>query len=151
MSEQELIEKLADAEHASWARWQSYLFSQCLFSTEGDALIPHELVQRWKRQIDTPYKHLSEKEKQSDRDEVAHILPIIQGYFHQHTLKSMRSIVREELAKTLAEREDEAPHIVQVRQDFEAGGTCEYVDWDGKRYKGVLFPVDEADKIDSEN
>lgn len=81
MSGQELIEQLADKEHASWARWQSYLFSMCDVVDDGDGyedyVIPRELVQRWKRQIATPYVQLSEKEKQSDRDEVAHILPII--------------------------------------------------------------------------
>lgn len=30
--------------------------------------------------MDTPYAELSEQEKQSDRDEVAHILPIINKY-----------------------------------------------------------------------
>jgi len=32
------------------------------------------------RQIETPYAELSEREKQSDRDEVAHILPIIKSF-----------------------------------------------------------------------
>lgn len=83
MSEQELIEALADKEHASWARWMDYLFSRCPFTEKGDALIPRELVQRWKRQAATPYAELSEREKQSDRDEVLHILPIIKEY-HSH-------------------------------------------------------------------
>ncbi len=77
MSEEELIEALADKEHASWARWQSYLFSQCNRNESGELVIPEPLIWRWQRQIDTPYEGLSEQEKQSDRDEVAHILPII--------------------------------------------------------------------------
>ncbi len=80
MNKQELIELLADKEHDSWARWQSYLFSRCPFTLEGDAIIPRELVQRWKRQINTPYAELSEQEKQSDRNEVAHIVPLIDTY-----------------------------------------------------------------------
>ncbi len=87
--EQELIEQLADKEHASWARWMRYLFNVCeaYFIVDPDGftryegvLIPPELVERWKQQIDTPYAELSEQEKQSDRDEVAHILPIIKEY-----------------------------------------------------------------------
>jgi hypothetical protein len=88
MSEQELIEALAAKEHASWARWMAYLFSRCervsvpgrggpLFSA---LRIPPELVERWQRQITTPYAELSETEKQSDREEVAHILPIIKQF-----------------------------------------------------------------------
>ncbi len=79
LSEQELIEQLADKEHDSWARWMRYLFSRCPFTEKGDAIIPRELVARWKRQAATPYVELSEQEKQSDRNEVAHILPIIRN------------------------------------------------------------------------
>ncbi len=104
MTEQELIEQLADKEHASWARWQQYLHSKCLDTTaeyvhgedkekaqaitnllskfEGAIIVFPELVERWQRQVDTPYAQLSEREKQSDRDEVAHILPIIEEYAH---------------------------------------------------------------------
>lgn len=84
MSEQELIELLiellADKEHESWAHWMKYLFSQCEQGNFGQMVIPAECVARWSRQIDTPYTDLSEKEKQSDRDEVARIIPIIRGY-----------------------------------------------------------------------
>ncbi len=83
MSEQELIEQLADKEHASWAHWMEYVFSKCAFTMHGDAVIPMELALRWKIQANTPYARLSEREKQSDRDEVAHILPIINEYLHQ--------------------------------------------------------------------
>src|SRR5690349_13503273 len=33
MSREELIERLADKEHASWARWMGYLFSKCISVT----------------------------------------------------------------------------------------------------------------------
>jgi hypothetical protein len=72
-----LIEKLADAEHASWARWMDYLFSKCHSYDEGSALIPSLLVERWMRQAATPYAKLAEAEKQSDRKEVAVIVPLI--------------------------------------------------------------------------
>ncbi len=80
MSEQELIEQLADKEHASWARWMEYLFSKCEHMPDGSEVIPADLVIRWKQQTDTPYGKLSEREKQSDRAEVALILPIIELY-----------------------------------------------------------------------
>lgn len=80
MTQDELIEQLADKEHASWANWMDYLFSRCPIRADGAAIIPFELVERWKRQVETPYAELSEQEKQSDRDEVAHILPIIDKY-----------------------------------------------------------------------
>jgi hypothetical protein len=80
MTEAELIELLAAKEHESWARWQLYLFTKCYETYDGNYVIPVELVDRWRRQINTSYAELTEQEKQSDRDEVAHILPIIQAW-----------------------------------------------------------------------
>ena len=84
MTEQELIEQLADKEHASWARWMEYLFSLCekgtVIGSPGEYIIPEGLIERWQQLIDMPYAELPERLKQSDRDEVAHILPIIQQY-----------------------------------------------------------------------
>jgi hypothetical protein len=79
-----LIEQLADAEHASWARWMEYLFSKCevhgLIQDTGKLCIPAGLVTHWKRQVQTPYADLSDREKQSDREAVARILPFIEAY-----------------------------------------------------------------------
>lgn len=80
MDKQELIEALADKEHESWSHWMDYLFSKCEYTSLGSATIPSGLVERWKRQVNTPYAELTEQEKQSDRDEVAKILPFIEAY-----------------------------------------------------------------------
>lgn len=94
MTEQELIEQLADKEHASWARWMDYLFSKCSFASDGAAMIPSELAARWNRQMCTLYADISEQEKQSDRDEVAHILPIIYEYASSRVTKSVTALDR---------------------------------------------------------
>ena len=80
MSKEELIEQLSEKEHVSWAHWMHYLFSKCESLPDGSMVIPSELATHWKRQTYTSYENLSEREKQSDRDEVAHILPIIEKY-----------------------------------------------------------------------
>jgi hypothetical protein len=86
MTKQELIEQLADKEHASWARWMEYLFSRCLEVGDKDEegyhsyVIHGELVKHWQKEIGTPCAELPERYKQSDRDEVAHVLPIIEEY-----------------------------------------------------------------------
>ena len=82
MHEQPLIEALADLEHASWARWMSYLFSQCEQQTDGSMLIPAALVKHWQWEVETPYAQLPERYQQSDRKEVAHLLPIIARYMN---------------------------------------------------------------------
>jgi hypothetical protein len=79
--DKELVEKLADIEHERWADWQRWVH-QCggMIEVEGVMLfaIPADVKQRWDRQIRTPYKDLTEKEKQSDRDQVNRYLPLIQ-------------------------------------------------------------------------
>lgn len=80
MTESELIEQLSASEHESWARWMQYLFSKCEHNPDGSMTIPEESVRWWQDLAELPYSHLSEHSKQSDRDEVAHILPIIEEY-----------------------------------------------------------------------
>jgi hypothetical protein len=63
----------------------SYLFSKCEKQPDGSLLISPELVAHWQREIDTPYSALSERYKQSDREEVMHILPIINKYVESKT------------------------------------------------------------------
>jgi hypothetical protein len=86
MNETELIEQLADKEHAGWAHWMEYLFSKCNRNEKGELVIPEPLIWHWQWQIDTPYADLSEKERQSDRDEVAKIMPIIEEHLKQATV-----------------------------------------------------------------
>lgn len=73
-SRDQAVEVLADCEHASWAHWQLYLFECCKTLDNGDKVIPVDLVERWARQINTPYANLSDSEKESDREEVRRAL-----------------------------------------------------------------------------
>lgn len=66
----DLREQLAAIEHERWARWQEYMHSRGYKNHVGDLVIPAELVERWERQIVTPYEELSETEKHSDREQV---------------------------------------------------------------------------------
>ncbi len=49
MTEKELIEHLADAEHDGWARWMQWLFSTCKANPDKSMTIPAPLVERWMR------------------------------------------------------------------------------------------------------
>ena len=70
------IEEKADKQHQIWAHWMKYMFSQCDFELpsvlsameNGSCIIPKEKVDRWMKQMNTDYKDLSLKEKQSDED-----------------------------------------------------------------------------------
>jgi hypothetical protein len=83
MTEQELIEQLADKEHASWARWMEYLFSRCTRQQDGSMVISARDADYWQLETLLPYADLPEQIKRSDRKEVAHIMPIIREYVSQ--------------------------------------------------------------------
>lgn len=69
-----LRENLACIAHERWSHWMDYLFSKGTFNPDGSWTAPAELVERWQRQMNTPYSELSEAEKASDRLEADRIL-----------------------------------------------------------------------------
>jgi len=76
-------EALAALAHIMWAGWMTYLFEKCECTADGQAVIPAELVERWQGQIATPYKSLSETEKQSDRVQADKMLAIIEDDYRR--------------------------------------------------------------------
>ncbi len=80
VSNKELLEVLGHIEHKQWAHWQAYLHSKCIENEDGSLTIPAEFVSRWKRQINTEYAQLSEKEQLSDQEQVQEYVSIIQKY-----------------------------------------------------------------------
>lgn len=72
-----LVEILAAIEHERWSHWQRYMHSKCDRKLDGSLVIPPDLVERWQRQIETPYSALTEAEKRSDREQVRRYLPLV--------------------------------------------------------------------------
>lgn len=72
-SYKELVEKLATIEHERWSDWQRWVHTVY----ENPTRPFEEAIKNWKRQIDTPYDKLSEREKQSDREQVQRYLPLL--------------------------------------------------------------------------
>jgi len=70
-------EQLAALAHEQWSGWMQYLFSKCERSLSQQVVIPYWAVERWRRQMTTPYADLSEEEKNSDREEADKMLAII--------------------------------------------------------------------------
>lgn len=79
------IEALAAYAHEAWAGWMRYLFSKMEqeyittpYGKEIPGLVmPEWAVERWQRQMKTPYADLPETEKESDRDEARKILAVL--------------------------------------------------------------------------
>jgi len=77
-------ELLAALEHEQWSHWTRYMLDS-LAAQLGANGLPLEAfealpsVERWRRQIRTPYADLSEQEKESDREWADKGLAIIEG------------------------------------------------------------------------
>lgn len=72
-----LLEALASIEHERWSHWQRYMHAKCISLADGSLAIPPDLAKKWDRQMNTPYSNLSEREKESDREQVRKYLPLI--------------------------------------------------------------------------
>jgi len=78
MSVKKANEELAAYAHEAWSGWMRYMFGKCLKESDG-LKIPQALVERWTRQMQTPYAELPENEKESDRAEALKMQEIFIG------------------------------------------------------------------------
>jgi len=66
-----LREELAAKQHKIWSAWMKWMFQQGWFNKKRNGeqtwVMPTEKVERWMRQMETPFELLSEDEKESDR------------------------------------------------------------------------------------
>ena len=77
----DLREDLAELAHDQWAGWMRYLFSKGIHHYDGTWTMPAWAVERWQRQMNTPYAELSDTEQDSDRNEADKFLKIIRRYY----------------------------------------------------------------------
>ncbi len=72
-----LREELADVQHAIWSHWMAYQFSVCQHNEDGSVTIPADKVERWVRQQVTTYSALTDKERESDREQADKVLKVL--------------------------------------------------------------------------
>lgn len=90
-----LREQLAAIEHERWADWQKYVHGKGKARVvDGEAVwcLPMSSVRHWNRQIATPYAELSEREKQSDREQVDRYWHLIEEYVQAAKHQLVRDI-----------------------------------------------------------
>jgi len=75
MEKEQLFEKLAEIEHERWSDWQGWCHKVLRENCPSPEL--EAVLERWDRQIATPYAELSEQEKESDREQVRRYWPLI--------------------------------------------------------------------------
>ena len=99
--DKELREKLSAIEHERWADWQRYVHSVCYENKgiggepTGELIIPSELARGWERQIGTPYQELTEKEKDSDREQVDRYWQLITAQINQARIDENNMYIKE--------------------------------------------------------
>lgn len=72
-----MVEHLAAVEHERWSHWQRYMHGKGKRGPDGSLVIPAPLVERWERQMSTPYEALTDAERESDREQVRRYLQTI--------------------------------------------------------------------------
>ncbi len=78
----ETIELLAAYSHDdAWSGWMRYMIGKGTLNLDGTWTMPAWALERWSRQMTTPYADLPEAEKESDRDEARKILAIVEAQF----------------------------------------------------------------------
>jgi hypothetical protein len=77
MADNQIRENLAEYAHNAWAYWMQYMFSKMKFNPSRGLIMPAWAVDRWSRQTATEYKNLSEKEKESNRQEADKMIAIL--------------------------------------------------------------------------
>lgn len=85
ITENSLLEKLADVEHKQWAHWTKYMLDN----------MTEENVERWKKQIETEYKDLTEKEKDSDREWAQKAIDIMSEFSEKIDTDSIMKSIKE--------------------------------------------------------
>lgn len=82
-----LVEVLAAIEHQRWADWQIYVHNLGTQNADGTITLPAASVKHWDRQIHTAYADLTEREKDSDREQVERYLETIYRHVVEYARK----------------------------------------------------------------
>jgi len=114
LNDEDLIEALANVQHAIWSHWMNYQFRICHRNEDGSVTIPTDMVERWKRQMATGYADLSEREKDSDRNQAHKVMDVLGEPLHavDFPLEELRVVVD---AMTAWSQPPMAEHYATVR------------------------------------
>lgn len=89
-----VIEMLAEYAHNAWTGWMRYIFSKGKINDKGELVIPKWAVDRWARQMNTPYEELANEEKKLDRAEADQILQIAYDDIARNALQHVADLVK---------------------------------------------------------
>ena len=112
-------ERIAAVQHEIWSHWMRHLFSVCgELNDDGSATISAYNVERWHRQMATGYADLTDKERESDRNQADKVLAERDAEIAN--LERWRDALMKQTAEQIAEiaalkrRVNEADQIVRA-------------------------------------
>jgi|GEM_PF-401922 len=73
----DLVEQLADVQHGIWSHWMRHLFGVAQENEDGSRTIPVDKVERWTRQMETPYSELPREEQYSDLEQAFKVVALL--------------------------------------------------------------------------
>lgn len=91
MTDNQLVEKIAELCHDQWSGWMKYFLGKCHYDSNGNIVIHRDYVDSLKLQINAKYKELSEIDKDKDRREGNRFLDIFNKYIESKNEESMLS------------------------------------------------------------
>lgn len=116
-NDEQLRQKLAAIEHERWADWQKWchkILCENLRYNDMETNL-EEILERWERQIATPYADLSDKEKASDMEQVDRYWLLIQEY-----IAAQRQALRDEVEKLLVTSDQDSNGRYNLKIELQA-------------------------------
>jgi hypothetical protein len=118
------VEQLADYAHKTWSNWMKYLFEKSELKDDGSVIIPKDLVNRWKRQLDTKYEDLTIEEQDSDIKEANKIIEIIgsKPASQKEYDKSLLNNYNKDFVKTINKYDKMSEDMIGTKPIIETSG-----------------------------
>lgn len=92
-ADNELRQKLAAIEHERWSDWQKWCHK--IICQNDPNLQTLNVLERWEKQIATPYSQLTPAEKASDLEQVDRYWPLVEEYVNFHNIQLLEALVGE--------------------------------------------------------
>ena len=124
MSNKTVLDNLAALEHNQWAHWTAYMLDHL---TDAN-------IERWKRQLATPYADLSEKEKESDREWARKALSVIRTWARPRSRAALLAEVEELRTRLTLTPEKVRSLAAALAEALDTGGWMLVEDITGDQY-----------------
>jgi len=112
-NDKDALEEQASIVHVLWSLWMTHVFDQCTSGEDPeDRLILKEEVECWTRQMNTPYQHLSEEEKENTRGVALRFM----SKCTECTKKEQSILEYKDLEEKYIEQQDSIHHMQQYIQ-----------------------------------